>query len=103
MRAHTLVGLVAILVAAAVGGCSATAPNPSPTPFLSASAVAPSIAAGGSGPRCATDQLSARTGDWGPAAGTTYVLIHVSLASGAPCALPAYPAVDLVDAAGAVI
>lgn len=50
---------------------------------------------------CTAEQVDLSSdSDWGPAAGTSYVDLHVRLVGSSACLLPASPAVQLIDAAG---
>jgi hypothetical protein len=97
-----------LAVAATVLAACTAVPTPSPstvpvavpTPSVPPSpAVVPSRA----GPTCNPAQLAVAAGGWGGAGGTMFVLLHVRLASGAPCELPGYPAVELRDRAGQLV
>jgi hypothetical protein len=99
------VAVVASFAMLVVSACSSTRGSQQPT-CLASSVPREAVSEAPSAPpatACRAAQLAATAGGWGPAAGTSYVLLHVSLRDGAACLLPANPAVDLRDASGRVI
>jgi hypothetical protein len=76
---------------------TATFPSTTTQPSREASPPVPSA------PPCDPSQATLSPGGWGGAGGTMFAVIHVHLTSGPPCLMPAYPGVELVDAAGRVI
>src|SRR3954449_573066 len=101
MRRLLTTGASVALATAVLAACSTTPPSLAGgvpiTPRAEPSELMPSPGL------CDPNQVRLSSGDWGPAAGTTFVILHVEFAPGSSCLIPGEPAVDLVDASGQVI
>lgn len=93
----------AILAAAVLAGCSTTTPTLAPSTAPTSGATAQTSQLPGRAAPCDPSQLSLSPGGWGGAGGTTFVILHVRLASGQPCLIPVGPPIDLLDSSGRVI
>lgn len=78
----------------------ATATRPAPTVPQATQPAPTDSPGGGAAPLCATDDLELSVLPAGGAAGTHFVALSVSNASGSDCAMVGYPGVSLTDASG---
>lgn len=93
----------AIVCCVALVGCGPANPTPSPAP-TSVSILPTEAPTASSGiAACRPDEMVLSSTGWGPAAGTTWALIHISHLHGAPCSLPGAPGVSITTAIGVTI